>query len=463
MRGSLETSCTEFFIILKSCSCFPAPIIFAVRSPTRRATVTAVGDCPPPGFHSWLIAKGLTVVNSSNTSVSPLQGLTSAVSNQNDIAQRAIQQVAAARVITTPRTAPTVVPNNTPVERIDLCSDTENDKDSTVPTVKKTKPKVSSKGIETVGLTKLSKHFDEKMTSLEGLVPLSIFNSVWLRQDLLRQVARTKTAKEKLDDNYTGSSVPLEWKMSFGEWVMAFDLYVAYLRHYDHGDLADRFVIHKENVFAIQRQRLSWPMAFRYDLAIRTSVLTFRNADGDLANPAVRDETIEQNVLQESERLGDLKPQFADVNPYTNGQVKANINPISGETVYPSNYHSNNATFGGYAKNPGKPNARSWSHANQPTYEGISSSSSNSWEDRGYGSHGRNTRGRGRGGSWNSNHNSNRDNSPPSRRSADRYDTRDSRRGEGNGSWRKNDKRDDRRGDERDYNNSKYGNNGKAT
>lgn len=168
--------------------------------------------------------------------------------------------------------------------------------------------------------------------------------------------------------------------MTFGEWVTAFDLFVAYLRYYGHGGVADKFVIHKENVFAIRAERMSWPMAFRYDQAVRTSIMTFQNPDGKLANPAIRDETIERDARLETERLGDFHPRFADENPYAEGRCKAHINPLT--------HYS-------------KPNARSWAFANQPTYDGPSGSDFQNYDDRRGG--GRNVRGRGRGGNWNNN------------------------------------------------------------
>ncbi|EGG01386.1 uncharacterized protein MELLADRAFT_92116 [Melampsora larici-populina 98AG31] len=230
---------------------------------------------------------------------------------------------------------------------------------------------------------------------------------------------------------------------------MSFDLYVVYLCHYDHGDLANKFMIHKENVFAIQRQRLSWPMAFRYDLAIRVPVLTFRNADGTLANPAVRDETKERDALLDSERLQDFRREFSDVNPYANGQVKQNVNPISGE-----HYKNQSATYSynsnglpnhqRYENTSGKPNARSWAYANgQPTYDGPGSNGYNTWEDRGGSGHNRSSRGRGRSGHWQDYSNNVRDYS------------------EGSGLWRR-DRREDRCGDERDVNNPRNSGSGKA-
>ncbi|EGF97211.1 uncharacterized protein MELLADRAFT_87254 [Melampsora larici-populina 98AG31] len=422
------------------------------RSPTQRATATAVGDSPPSGFHSWLVARGLTVVNNPNAEIPALQGLTSAINAQN--ARNPTTPIGTVPAVqpAAPATRTNAGPRPKPPKQFDLTKDSDDELDKAATSKEKKKPVVGEKGIETVGLTKLSKYFDDKMKSLEGYVPLSIFNPLWLQQDLLKQsAARSKTVKEKLEDNYNGLTVPDEWRMSFGEWVMSFDLYVAYLRHYNHGDLANKFMIHKENVFAIQQQRLSWPMAFQYDLAIRVSVLTFRNADGTLANPVIRDETKERDALLDTERLQDFRREFSDVNPYANGQCKQHVNPISGESYknHSSTYTYNTNSLVNHSRNENtgsKPNAQSWAYANgQPAYDGPGSNGYNTWEDRGGSGHNRNGRGRGRSGHCRCN--------------ADRLD---SRRGEGSGAWRKNDRRDDRRGDERKFNNPRNGGNGKA-
>lgn len=319
-------------------------------------------------------------------------------------------------------------------------------------------PEVSDEGIENTGLVALSKHWEDKIKPLEGYLPLSIMNINWLKMDLLRHSQRPKTFKDRDGEKYQGLAVPSEWKMSFGEWVTAFDLFVTYLFYYKHDILANRFKTHKENVFAIMRERLSWPTAFRYDLAVRTAVLTFRNADGRIANPAVRNEALERNARLDSERLGDFDPRFADCNPYADGQVKSHVNPISGEILrHGHNPFQSNVgdqfTFGGTSK----PNARSWTYANQAQYEGPGSGNYfNASDDRNSG--GRVTRGRGRGGSYGGN--GNRDESSKGRRGGN--DSYDNRRAEGSGSWRRDERRDDRRGDEREPNGARFNGNGRA-
>ncbi|EGF98206.1 uncharacterized protein MELLADRAFT_96094 [Melampsora larici-populina 98AG31] len=194
-------------------------------------------------------------------------------------------------------------------------------------------------------------------------------------------------------------------------------------------------------------------MAFRYDMAVRTTVLTLRNSDGKLANPGDRNEELERDARLDSEQLGDFDPCFADCNPYADGQIKSHINPISGERLRqntpsfgPSrNDHSMSSTFG-------KPNARSWGFANQVVYEGPGAVNFTNFDDHGYGSC--LTRGRGRGGGYGGG----RDLSPRGRRGQDSYDNR---RAEGSGSWRE-DRREDRRSDERVPTGPKFGGNGKA-
>ncbi|EGF99992.1 uncharacterized protein MELLADRAFT_93966 [Melampsora larici-populina 98AG31] len=407
------------------------------KSPPRRNTTSAVVS-PPKGMHSWLIANGLSLTNASG-SVTP-NGFTTGLG-------------------CLPKTLANPTSKQAPC--FDLTKDTDNDatpsskETDTSKSTAKSKPEVSTKGIENTGLVSLSKHWHDKLSPLVGYVPLSIFNINWLKLDLLRTTSRPRTSKDK-DDKYVGMEVPEEWKMSFGEWVTAFDLFVAYLVHYKHVGLAKRFKVHKENVFAIMRERRSWPMAFRYDMAIRTTVLTIRNSDGKLADPGDRNETIERDARLETERLGDFDPRFADCNPYAEGQVKSHINPISGERMRHNentfgstrNDHSMSSTYG-------KPNARSWAFANQVVYDGPGGVSFNDAEDRGHGS--RRNRGRGRGGRWNGG--GGFEAPPRGRRGNNDYDER---RAEGSGSWKREDRRDDRRGEERGPVGPKFGGQGKA-
>ncbi|EGF97458.1 uncharacterized protein MELLADRAFT_85340 [Melampsora larici-populina 98AG31] len=418
-------------------------------SPARRNTTNAIGVSPPRGFHSWLMANGLSVVNSSEPSGRVIQNTSSALA-KNATANQGASSL--------PNTAAQPI-DKTLIGRNRVQVDLT--KDDVPVAAEKKKVEVGDAGIEVNGLIALSPYFETKMKPVDGYVPLSIFNTMWLKQDLIRYSSRNK--KEKKDDEkYTGLPIPDEWKMSFGEWVTAFDLFISYLRHYGHTDLADWFLIHRENVLAIKRERVSWIMAFRYDQSIRTTVMTFRNADGKLANPAIRDETREREAWNETEHLGDLLPRYAEINPYLDGQPKSHINPISGEVNSYGHQHSYSSSNGHltHSNHHGKPNTRSWAHSNQPVYDGPGSSGYVNYDDRR--NSGRNVRGRGRGGGWTSHGSGNRDNRDG--RDADRSngcdnDYYDSRRGDGSGSWRRDERRDERRGE---GNGPKFGGNAKA-
>lgn len=143
-------------------------------------------------------------------------------------------------------------------------------------------------------------------------------------------------------------------------------------------------------------------MAFRYDIAIRTTVMTFRNKNGKIVNPAVRDKKYKREGFRETERLKDFSPLFARVNPYDKGQAKEFVNPISGLNNHPSqpSYYNDHG-------NTKKANARSWNHSNQVVHEGPGDLGYSNSEDRR--GNGRNVRGRGRGGSFNVNKGGSRD------------------------------------------------------
>lgn len=452
---------------------FPTFAPPANRSPARRGTVTGAGVSPPKGFHSWLAASGLTVIPVSNPTSVPATNNTN-VSNPTAEIHTHVNAIASnAPIVSSSKPAQ----KNKTVGFIDL----SHVDDVVKETAKLPEPAASSKdekaecdeeGIDSNGLVALSEYFEKKMKGPKGYIPLTVFNTQWLKQDLVQQTFRNRTTKEKINDIHVGMTVPVEWKMTFGEWVVAFDLFVAYLRFYNHGPLASNFVIHKSNVMEIKKENFNWPMAFRYNIAIRTTVMTVRNTNGKLANPAKRNEMIERTAFRDTERFGDFLPAFNDINPYADGCAKANFNPITGEdlrnVMFPQNLISSSSAhvpqpnlhvasnpFGAGLYNlnftaPSKPNARSWAHSNQPVYNGPGGVSYGQWEDRR--STGRNVRGRGRGGGYG------RDNSPPPRRFAE-----NSRRGEGSGSWRREDRRDDRHNDDRDHNGGKHFNgNGKA-
>lgn len=192
-------------------------------------------------------------------------------------------------------------------------------------------PKVlfGKKSINNHGLVPLSKYWDKALKDFDTYVPLSVFDPVWLRQDLLEIPIKKKSQKEKSDE-YVGLSVPYEWGMTFGQWVVAFDLFLAYLKKYGHDGIIAPLKSHKEVVFAIKQENKNWPCAFRYDMAVRLAVMTIRCEDGSVPDPSTRDEEIEREAIRETTHLGDFSPEFAELNPYSKGGRKEHLSPITG-------------------------------------------------------------------------------------------------------------------------------------
>lgn len=192
-------------------------------------------------------------------------------------------------------------------------------------------PKIlfGKKAINNHGLVPLLKYWDKALKDFDTYIPLSVFDPTWLRQDLLEIPIKKKNQKEKLDE-YVGLSVPYEWGMTFGQWVVAFDLFLAYLKKYGHHDIVAPLKAHKEVVFAIKRENKNWPCAFRYDMAVRLAVMTIRCEDGSVPDPSKRDEEIEREAIRETNHLGDFSPEFAELNPYSKGGRKEHLSPITG-------------------------------------------------------------------------------------------------------------------------------------
>lgn len=411
---------------------------------------SGIESLPPAAIKSWLEANGFTLIPRGHSTGGPAaserpidqlapgqtlnqsqtqgKGPTGTNATANCLPSDNNLLLNGGPTTTTPRKRVRV----NAVETVDLTAD------DSVEVIERSAPttaiKFSNQGIEAHGLVALSKYFAAKMTALDAYIPLSVFNTQWLRQDLLQQSLRKRSVKEKLEDTYIGLTVPLEWKMTFGEWVVAFDLFITYLEYYKWNELAMKFKGHKENVFAVKRENSNWPVAFRYDLAVRTAVMTFRLPDGSVANPAIRDARIKREAIRETERLRDFLPAFKEINPYADGEVKASIDPITGIDSR-NNHASANQSFN-------KPSMRSQSFShnpsfnNLPVYDGPGGSAAYAGEDRRNDSH--QNRFRNRRGSWNGYQGARE--RPPQRR----------RFYGGNDGGRRDERRDDTRGGERD-------------
>ncbi|EGG01793.1 uncharacterized protein MELLADRAFT_91867 [Melampsora larici-populina 98AG31] len=414
-----------------------------------------IDECLPDAIKTWLQSCGFDLVvltpggtsketaeptpNTQNAPASRGQNASSEAAEESlspDVADTSLagHNLAAATLSesasVTPGSAaiPAKRPSTTQLGPFDLTVDDDEEVVKDKPNSNKT-IKFSEEGIESHGLVSLSKFFATKMATLDAYIPLSVFNTQWLRQDLLQQsTLRKRSVKEKLEDTYIGLTVPIEWKMTFGEWVVVFDLFIAYLEYYKWKELAVKFRSHKENVYAIKRENSNWPVAFRYDLAVRTAVMTFRLPDGSVANPAIRDGRLEREAVRETKRLKDFLPAFKEINPYADGEAKAFVDPITGVDSRSSGLGGNQSF--------NRPTPRSHSFSNHhsynnlPVYDGPGGSAPNNFDDRRQAF--RSGHARGRRGSWNGGNHGARAGSPSRRRE----------------NWRRD--RDDRRGDARD-------------
>ncbi|KAH9807448.1 hypothetical protein DFH28DRAFT_915295 [Melampsora americana] len=181
-------------------------------------------------------------------------------------------------------------------------------------------------------LVALSTYWATAMKDLSRYIPLSIFDPSWLRQDL--NLTSTKSSRTKTKDAesiaYNGSPVPSEWRTTVAQWHRQKDLFLAYLEFYKHTEVIPSMKQHFENVLEIQKENDgSWVMAFRYDIEMRQSYLTFRIGDEEaMADIGVRNKKVERRAERSTIMRND---DFFLDNPYAHGQSKSFIDPIDGE------------------------------------------------------------------------------------------------------------------------------------
>ncbi|KAH9810832.1 hypothetical protein DFH28DRAFT_901946 [Melampsora americana] len=180
-------------------------------------------------------------------------------------------------------------------------------------------------------LVSLSPYWSSAMKDLSRYIPLSIFDPAWLRQDLNLTSNKSSRAKSRDADaiSYNGSPVPSEWRTSVAQWHRQKDLFLEHLLHYKHTEVIDSMKEHFRNVLEIQKENDGcWVMAFRYDIEMRQTYLTFRVGDEEaMADIGVRNRKIEKRAERQTVmRRDDL---FLD-NPYAIGQRKQYIDPIDG-------------------------------------------------------------------------------------------------------------------------------------
>lgn len=183
----------------------------------------------------------------------------------------------------------------------------------------------------------LPAYFHKNMQSLQGILPLTIFNRTWQQAASDNHVDYRKQDKEI--EKYRGHPYPGEWTQSRFEWNENFDSFISSCRDtYKYISFADALETHKKNVITIFKQQRSWVVAFRYDLTIRKATLAIRNPGESIPNPALEPPGLLDEIYYAARAQNDLN---TDENPYRKGGPKSGRNPYSDIITEPTVYNAN--------------------------------------------------------------------------------------------------------------------------
>lgn len=186
----------------------------------------------------------------------------------------------------------------------------------------------------------LPAYFHKNMQTLQGILPLTIFNRAWQQAASDNHVDYRKQDKEV--EKYRVHPYPGEWSQSRFEWNENMDNFISSCRDtYKYTSFADALEIHKKNVITIFKQQRSWVVAFRYDLTIRKATFAIRNPGDAIPNPSLEPVGLLDEIYYSARAQDDLN---TDDNPYRKGGVKSGRNPysdiITESTPYISNYQT---------------------------------------------------------------------------------------------------------------------------
>lgn len=183
----------------------------------------------------------------------------------------------------------------------------------------------------------LPAYFHKNMQSLQGILPLTIFNRSWQQAASDNHIDYRKQDKET--EKYKGHPYPGEWTQSRFEWNENFDSFVSSCRDsYKYVAFADALEIHKKNVITIFKQQQSWVIAFRYDLTIRKATFAIRNPGESIPNPALEPSGLLDEIYYAARSQNDLNTED---NPYRKGGPKFGRNPYSDIITEPTTYNAN--------------------------------------------------------------------------------------------------------------------------
>ncbi|EGG04665.1 uncharacterized protein MELLADRAFT_108301 [Melampsora larici-populina 98AG31] len=129
-------------------------------------------------------------------------------------------------------------------------------------------------------MTQLTVFWDNRIRKIKGHVPISMFNKAWLEANHNIEGRKASKKKNKDDDDdsdedkYEGLTYPVELRLTYGDWVTCFNLFLDYLRDWFH---FKRLVLksegHKRNVERVKAENDdNWMVALRYDIMIRHEI-----------------------------------------------------------------------------------------------------------------------------------------------------------------------------------------------
>ncbi|EGF97485.1 uncharacterized protein MELLADRAFT_69965 [Melampsora larici-populina 98AG31] len=156
-------------------------------------------------------------------------------------------------------------------------------------------------------MTQLTVFCDNRIRKIKGYVPILMFNKAWLEAN--RNIEGRKSSKKKNkdddedsnDEKYEGLSYPVELRLTYGDWVTCFNLFLDYLKDWFHFEkLVLKFEGHKRNVEKVKAENDdNWMVALRYDIMIRHQFWTTRVEGGKVSDPSVRQLTSNKSNVKD--------------------------------------------------------------------------------------------------------------------------------------------------------------------
>ncbi|KAH9811468.1 hypothetical protein DFH28DRAFT_1085006 [Melampsora americana] len=141
--------------------------------------------------------------------------------------------------------------------------------------------------------------------------------------------------------SYTSSPVMNEYRLTFAEWLVRFNLMIKYqelkydiLENQKDSPIAPRLIAHRDNCLQIQIDSWGkWPTAMCYDIAHHRNVWENRLSNGGMADVGTLDKRLLEQAERDAKHFGDY--YYVD-KPYAFGGPMQHVSPLDGN-IYPEN------------------------------------------------------------------------------------------------------------------------------